>query len=101
MFRLNCCLFTVPEHLYRPPSSNHTSFRAADLSEGVLKDDEDGGKEKRLGSGLKKDPDFRFSQARLVGIKPGEKTQGSVAADPRAAYTLVLWLGGLMIPVRV
>lgn len=101
MFRLSCCPFTVPEHLYTPLSSDHTSFRAADISEVVLKDDEDGEKEKRLGSGLKKDRGFRFSQTRLVGIKPGEKTQGSVAADPRAAYTLVLSLGGWMIPVRV
>lgn len=100
MFRLNCCPFTVPEHLYIPSSSNHTSFRAADLSDFLLKDDEDGEKEKRLGSGLKKDPGFRLSQTSLVGIKPGEKAQGSVAADPRAAYTLVLSLGGWMIPVR-
>lgn len=100
MFRLNCCPFTVPEHLYRPSSSNHTSFRVADLSEVGPKIDEDGEKENRVGSGLKKDPGFLFSQTTLVGIKSGEKTQGSVAADPKTAYTLVLSLGGRKIPVR-
>lgn len=64
--------------------------------------DDGEGREKEAGSwlvaGLK--PGFSFSQAELEGIKPGENTQGRTAADPRAAYTLVLSLEGWMIPAR-
>lgn len=80
-----------------PSSSNHTSFKVADLSKVGR---EDGEKERRLGTDFKRDPGLSFSQTGLEGIKPGENTQGSVTADFTAAYTLVLSLGGWMIPVR-
>lgn len=80
-----------------PSSSNHTSFKVADLSKVGR---EDGEKERRLGTDFKRDPGLSFSQTGLEGIKPGENTQGSVTADSTAAYTLVLSLGGWMIPVR-
>lgn len=102
IFPVNCCPSTVPEHLYLPASSNPTSFKPADLSQGSWEDSEDVEKEagRRSGVGLKINPGFSFSQIELEGIKPGENTQGSVTADPTAAYTLVLSLDGWMIPVR-
>lgn len=85
-----------------PSSSERTSFKMADLS--TLGWDDGAGGEKEAGSGLvaalKGKPDSSFSQAELEGIKPGEKTQGRVAADPRAAYTLVSSLGGWIIPAN-
>lgn len=49
---------------------------------------------------MKRYSGFSFSQTGLDGIKPGENTQGSVTADPTAAYTLVLSMDGWTIPVR-
>lgn len=86
-----------------PPSSERTSFKMADLSTLGGDDGADDG-EKEAGSwlvaALKGKPGFSFSQAELEGLKPGEKTQGRVAADPRAAYTLVSSLGGWTIPAN-
>lgn len=85
-----------------PSSSERTSFKMADLS--TLGWDDAAGWEKEAGSwlvaALKGKPGSSFSQAELEGIKPGEKTQGRVAADPRAAYTLVSSLGGWTIPAN-
>lgn len=74
----------------------------ADLS--TLGWDDGAGWEKEAGSwlvaALMGKPGSSFSQAELEGIRPGEKTQGRVAADPRAAYTLVSSLGGWTIPAN-
>lgn len=102
IFRVSLWPSTVPEHLYLPSSSNATSRTLADLSQGTWEDVEDSEKEggKWPTTVLKREPGFSFSQTGPEGFRPGVNTQGSVAADPTAAYTLALSLGGWTIPVR-
>lgn len=99
--RVCLCLCITPEHLYLPLSSGLTSFRLTDMSQGSWEENEDGEKAgRRPRAKLKWDPGFSFSQLGEDGAKSVEKTQGRVAADPTAAYTLVLSSGGWTIPLR-
>lgn len=90
--RVSLFSFMVPAHLYLPWSLSSTSFIMRDWSQG----EKDGRLLMFRSIGF---PTPTFSQDVVLGLNPAEKTQGRVTADPTAAYTMVLSLGGLMIPV--
>lgn len=96
IFRLSLCPCAVPEHLYQPSSSTWTSVTLADLSQVEPCDEGRANDEGRW----PKEILLTLSQSKLVGVKPVENTQGSLTAEPTAAYTFMLSSGGWIIPVR-